>query len=145
MKETRHGDFVLGVPEGWVDTTLVTLRSPKEGRVQSTLTVARCPLAAPASAMEFAAAQWPELQRSFGPDCVRLLEEGPVTLAAESAFRRVYECAMNEGRVLLTQAQYYVVRSQTAYIVTLTDTRDHFQSAFQHAEQAIRAFRFAEP
>jgi len=109
------------------------------------LTVARCPLPALDSATGFAAAQWPELQRGFGPDGVHLLEEGPVTLAAAPAFRRVYECAMNEGRVLLTQAQYYIVRGQTAYILTLTDTRERFPTTFQQAKQAIAAFRFAEP
>ena len=143
MRVLRHSEFEIGVPDGWLDRSLVILRPPDSDHLAPSITVSRQPLSADISSEEFAIQQIPALTETFAEYGFRIIEERQVRLAGLDAFRYAYEFTSQESNLHVIQIQIYLIRNGFVYVLTATDDAERFHDHKSALEDAIAHFNFA--
>lgn len=142
MRTIVHDRFMIGLPDGWQDASVVILAGPGEAGLRPTITVARKLLETPETSRSFGEAQLEGLADQLARDGFEVLEEEPVELGQVEAYRRVFRCTMADRSVTLVQMQVYLVREAEAYIICATDREEAFAANRPTFESAISGWRF---
>jgi hypothetical protein len=143
MKTIRHFDYSLGVPNGWIDASVVSFVGPHQDDYSPSMTVTRDYVDSPISPAEYAAVQRRELEAELGDLGFLVLEEGPCSIQDAPAFRRVYTFDLEDiGKV--QQLQVYLVRASDALTITATDLAARFNKSLLQFLQMLDGFRFED-
>lgn len=120
MQEITHADWTIGLPDKWIDNSIVIFNGPPNDGFSPNITVLRELIAHPLSAEEYAANQLAGLMEEFNDQNYQVLEEGRVQLGGLAAHYRVHTFLMDDNSTELTQMQVYVVRNLEAITITFT-------------------------
>jgi hypothetical protein len=143
MNDLIHHELTVGLPEGWQDKTEVILVGPTRDESRPTLTITKVALKSPQTLAQFAAFQLFGLSGVGGVKATDIVEEGETTLAGLDAYVRVFHVRMFDR--LLTQRQAYAIRGQTAYIITETSAKEHYEDDRPIFEEIMKRFQFRLP
>ncbi|MEM0337941.1 MAG: DcrB-related protein [Candidatus Caldarchaeum sp.] len=126
MQEITHADWTIGLPDKWIDNSIVIFNGPPNDGFSPNITVLREPMTHPLSAEEYASNQLAGLMEEFNDQNYQVLEEGTVKLGELAAYYRIHSFLMDDNRSELTQMQVYVVRGLEAITITFTHLSQWF-------------------
>lgn len=139
MDDLHHGEFKIGLPDGWRDRTEVVFVGPKRSGVSPAISLKRTALKAGQTLADLAASQLEGLQLMLRVTKDDIIEEGEATLAGIHAHMRVYHGTYLDRRI--TQRQICMIHDQTAYVLTASSTREHYAEDLPVFEEVIRRFQ----
>lgn len=144
MDTLRHDGWKIGMPEDWVDASNVIIMGPMADDYSPTITVTQEPLDSPTTPRAYATEKRGELQEEFAEQGYEVLEEGPIEVGDESSFQRTHTWMLPGAEIQITQMQVYLVRENTAIVVTATDRSDRFEDVKSTFMDAIEEFEFID-
>ena len=131
--------WAVELPALWQDRSMITLvRAAGGGAFAPNIVVVRQPVTPRTSIEEFAAEQR-EATRAEIPG-LQILDERPTTLAGAPAYQRLQR--FNAHGQQLQQAQTYVLREATVFVITCTATLGQFNEAAADFRRVVDSFRF---
>ena len=142
MEQFRHGEWTIGLPEGWDDASTVTLVGPPEDDFSPNIVVTSEALSEEMSPAEYAAIQKEELEGTLEPFEYSSVEEGPMDMPQGAAHRLVHDFMSPAGDFKVGQMQVYVLREGRAWTITATDLAERLQQSLPVFVEAVRQFRF---
>ena len=142
MKFVAHG-WTTEMPAGWQDRSMVTLVRPSpDGRSFAPNVVVLRQAVAPRTSIEdFARAQRAAAVAEI-PD-LQILDERPATVGGAPAYQRLQRFTAQGQQ--LQQAQTYILRDATVFVVTCTATLAQFNDQIADFRRIVDGFRFFDP
>lgn len=142
MQELIHGDWTIGLPDKWLDNSIVIFNGPPNDGFSPNITVLREPLTYLLSAEEYASNQLAGLMEEFNDQNYQVLEEGTVKLGELPAYYRIHSFLMDDSDSELTQMQVYVVRGMEAITITFTHLSQWFSLQRQVFLDSLSLFQW---
>lgn len=143
MQELTHGDWTIGLPDKWIDNSIVIFNGPPNDGFSPNITVLREPLTYALSAEEYASNQLAGLMEEFNDQNYQVLEEGTVKLGDLAAYYRIHSFLMDDDSRELTQMQVYVVRGMEAITITFTHLSQWFALQRQIFLDSLSMFQWS--
>jgi hypothetical protein len=128
---------LLGLPEGWVDRSVLTYVGPDDGQGSPSLVVTREDLLAHMTVGRYAAMQDAAVRAGF--EGVDLLEDRETTVAGHPAVRRTYRWS-HDGRVM-RQRIWCLVVDGVGYAIVASAPDAAFDALRGTFAAALRGFR----
>ena len=142
MREFVHNDFALGLPDGWVDASVVVLAGAPNDGYSPSITITREQLDYEVDAYQYATKQLKSLQDELAQDGFQVQEEGAFALPGVSAYRRVHSFDIADLGVTITQMQVYVTKGAEAITLTCTNLSDWFPRTLETFLAAVNRFKW---
>ncbi|GBC93870.1 hypothetical protein HRbin15_02372 [bacterium HR15] len=142
MQEMHHYDYTIGLPQRWIDASVVVMVGPPNDNYSPSITITRDYLDFAMSASEYAANQLVGLKTELGGVGYRVVEEGTTTIGGLPAYQRLHTFQMPEGGFEITQLQVYVVRGREAITITCTNLSQWFEQTRPLFAGALQQFRW---
>lgn len=139
MRDFIHNDFSIGLPDRWIDTSVIAIAGPPDSGFSPSITVTRERLDFQLKVNEYAANQLAALSEEFGENDYEVIEEGPIQISGMQAYQRTHEFDVDED-LRARQLQVYVVKGDQAITITCTSTDKGFENSKQVFLEAIRQF-----
>ncbi|MDY7232163.1 DcrB-related protein [Hyalangium rubrum] len=127
----RHGPLTIPLPEGWFDASQVVAMGPEEAGFRSSLVVSVEPALAEETSQQFAARLLPAI-RKVAPG-FNLVEEKAANFGGKDGVLR--ECTFNVEGALVSQLQFYLVRSGVGLTFTYTQLASRLKDTRAVAEK----------
>ena len=129
--------MLLGLPDGWVDRSVLTYVGPDDGEGSPSLVATREDLLAHMTVGRYAAMQDAAVRAGF--DGVDLLEDRETTVAGHPAVRRTYRWS-HDGRVM-RQRIWCLVVDGVGYTIVASAPDAAFDALRGTFATALRGFR----
>jgi hypothetical protein len=133
----RAHSLSLGLPEGWVDRSVLTYVGPDAGSGSPSLVVSTDELDGDGSLGVYAAMQDAAVRAGFSG--IELLEDRETTVAGQGAIRRTYRWTL-EGRTM-RQRMWCLVVDEVGYTIVASASEDEFDGLRGTFAAALRGFR----
>jgi len=145
MREFKHGDWTIGFPDEWLDSSLIVLSGPPAGGFSPNITVIRDYLTFTMSAQQYADNQLPELRAELADQQYEVVDEGSIKLGISDAYYRIHTFMTEDNDAELMQLQVYVTRGQEAITITCTHLRYWFEQMQETFWEAVKMFTWGAP
>lgn len=142
MQEFSHYDFAVGLPQGWMDASVVVVAGPPNDGYSPSITITREQLEFQMDVSQYATKQLSALHKELSQDAYRVKEEGLLPLNGVSAYQRTHSFDISDMGVEVTQLQIYIIKEQTALTLTCTNLTEWFDRTKPIFMDAIRQFRW---
>ena len=140
MQDLSHGSYVIGLPDGWTDGSVVAFYGAPGEKATPSVMVSSIAGNPSVTAAVFAKLQWEGLLEECGADNIALISEHNERIGELDAFWRIHDLSLDDDQTL-RQLQVYVMCDDGVYIVTATSASDDFEDHQSAFEDSIRAFR----
>jgi hypothetical protein len=127
----------LGLPEGWVDRSVLTFVGPDGGEGSPSLVVSSDRLEPGTSMARYAAMQDAAVRAGF--DGIELLEDRETTVGGHRAVRRTYRWRYDDRT--MRQRTWSLVVGQTGYTIVASAPDAMFEGLRSTFAAALREFR----
>jgi hypothetical protein len=128
---------MLGLPDGWVDRSVLTYVGPDDGEGSPSLVVTREQLAEHMTLGRYAAMQDAAVRAGF--DGIDLLEDRETTVAAHRAVRRTYRWRYDDR--VMRQRMWCLVVDGVGYAIVASAPDAAFDGLRGTFATALRGFR----
>jgi hypothetical protein len=128
---------MLGLPDGWVDRSVLTYVGPDDGEGSPSLVVTREELAEHMTLARYAAMQDAAVRAGF--DGIELLEDRETTVAAHRAVRRTYRWSYDDH--VMRQRMWCLVVEGVGYAIVASAPDAAFDGLRGTFATALRGFR----
>lgn len=142
MRDLFHYDFSIGLPERWLDSSVVVMAGPPNDGYSPNITVNRETLDFRLSVAEYAANQLLQLQQGLVEQKYKLVEEIPLSLGGVDAIQRTHRFEVSEDNLKVMQMQVYAVKGNEAITITCTNLAEWFDRTRPTFVEAIQQFRW---
>lgn len=139
MDTIRSSSYELGLPDGWLDQTTVTMVGPIRPGVAPNITINQEPPPADMSIEQYFIAQRQELSTL---ERFQLVEHGDRLLGGVKALYHVYTWVSPQN-VEIMQMQLMARHAGLSYTLTASCTAGDWPNFSPHFEQAIARFKFS--
>lgn len=140
MQEFIHHDFSIGLPDRWIDTSVIALVGPPDRGFSPSITITRERMEFQLKLEEYAANQLAALEEEFAENDYEVLNEGAFQLSVP-AYQRTHEFDVTED-IRARQMQVYVVKGDEAITITCTSTDKGFDDSKKLFLEAVKQFRW---
>jgi hypothetical protein len=141
MREFTHHDFSIGLPDRWIDTSVIALAGPPDRGFSPSITITRERLEFQLKNEEYAANQRASLEGEFAENDYEVTEESTMQIGGLPAFQRTHEFDVTED-IRAKQLQIYVIKGDEAITITCTSTDEGFEGSKAQFLEALRQFRW---
>ncbi len=141
MREFIHNDFSIGLPDRWIDTSVVALLGPPNNGFSPSITITREQLDFQLNTEEYASNQFTSLEEQFADNDYEVVDEGAFQLISIQAYQRTHTFDVTED-IRAKQMQIYVIKGNEAITITCTSTDEGFNSSKAVLLEAIRQFKW---
>ncbi len=145
MQEMIHYDYAIGMPQRWIDASVVVIVGPPNDGYSPNITITRERLDFPMTSVEYAGNQLPALQRELENEGYEVVEEGPLALGNLEAYHRVHTFRMSDIGLEVKQLQVYIVSGTDAITITCTNLTHLFENTKPTFLEAIKRFGWRAP
>lgn len=142
MADLVHYDFSIGMPQRWIDSSMVVIAGPPNDGYSPNITISREQLDFRLTPAEYAAGQLLALQQGLAEQNYRVVEESPLALGGMEAFQRIHRFEVAEDDLRITQLQVYFVRGSEALTVTCTNLSEWFDQTRGTFLDALQRFNW---
>ena len=141
MQQFIHNDFSIGLPDRWIDTSIIALAGPPDRGYSPSITVTREKLEFQLTVREYASNQLASLEAELEENDYELIEEGTITLNNTNTIARIHTFDVNDD-IKAKQMQIYFVKGSEAMTITCTSTQEGFDDHKPYFMEALRYFRW---
>jgi hypothetical protein len=144
METFRHGQWVVGIPEGWSDASTVALVGPPREGFSPNITVTVQALEKKCSAQEYAGQELEKLRGALQGRQYQVHQEGFTTIGDVKAYQRIHSFLPENMNRRVRQVQVYLIEQGRAVTLTGSDLEEKFEESRDTLTQAIHEFSFAD-
>lgn len=141
MQEFIHDDFSIGLPDRWIDTSVIALAGPPDRGFSPSITITREKLEFQLKIEEYAANQLAAIKEEFDENDYEVTEESAIQLSGLPAYQRIHEFDITE-EIRAKQMQIYVIKGDEAITITYTSTDEGFDGSRSLFLETLRQFRW---
>lgn len=141
MREFTHNDFSIGLPDRWIDTSILAIAGPPDRGFSPSITITREKLDFQLKIEEYAANQLAALEQELGDNDYEVVEEGTISINNSPTFARIHTFDVSED-LKAKQMQTYFVKGFEALTITCTSTEDGFDDHKPLFMDAVKYFKW---
>ena len=142
MQDFFHYDFIIGIPQRWIDSSVVVMSGPPNDGYSPNIAVNRETLQFQLSVAEYASEQLVQLQQGLAEQKYKVVEETSISLGGLEAIQRTHKFEVEEDNLRIIQMQVYVIKGSDAITITCTNLAEWFDHTKPIFMEAIRQFRW---
>ena len=141
MRDFTHNDFSIGLPDRWIDTSIIAIAGPPDRGFSPSITITRERLEFQLNIEEYAANQLAALEDQLGENDYEVVEEGEMQLNFSAAYSRIHTFDVSD-EIRAKQMQIYVIKGNEAITITCTSTDEGFKNSKMLFLEAVRQFQW---
>lgn len=141
MREFTHNDFSIGLPDRWIDTSIIAIAGPPDSGFSPSITITREKMEFELRTEEYGANQLAALEQELGDNDYEVVEEGTISINNSQNFARIHTFDVNED-LKAKQMQIYFVKGFDAITITCTSTEEGFETHKPIFMDAVKYFRW---
>lgn len=141
MRQFVHHDFSIGLPDRWIDSSVIAIAGPPDKGFSPSITVTREKLDFQLSVEEYAANQRVALETELDDNDYEVIEEGMIQVGNSKTSARVHIFDVSDD-IKAMQMQVYFVKSFEAITITCTSTDDGFADHRPLFMEAVNNFKW---
>lgn len=142
MRQFSHNDFSIGLPDRWIDTSIIALAGPPNKGFSPSITITREKLEFQLKVEEYGANQLVALESELGENDYEVIEEGMISLGNFTTFARIHTFDVSD-EIKAMQMQVYFVKSFDAITITCTSTDEAFADHRPVFMESVKNFKWS--
>ncbi len=141
MQQFIHNDFSIGLPDRWIDTSIIAIAGPPDRGFSPSITITREKMDFELKLEEYASNQLASLESELGENDYEVIEEGTILINNSTSIARIHTFEVSED-IKAKQMQIYFVKGYEAITITCTSTDDGFADHRPIFMEAVNNFKW---